>query len=306
MRHTLIKTAWTWVLLGVASSGHAFTVFTCEPEWASLTRALLPTAQVYSATTHRQDPHHIEARPALIAQLRSADLAVCTGASLEAGWLPTLQQRASNPRVQDGQAGMFYAAEQVDLLDPHEGSITPFSGDVHRAGNPHLHADPHRVRRVAQALQERLSRLQPEQANAIQNRWRQFDADWRTRIAQWEQQGAALRGQRLGAQHTTFTYLWRWLGLRQVADLEPRPGIDPSPAHLDKLLSQLNAAPPLALVVAQHQDPRAGKWLSAQIKPPVPLLVLPATVTDDRADALARWFDQLLETLTATRQNRPG
>jgi zinc/manganese transport system substrate-binding protein len=306
MRHMLIKTALAFLLLGLACSSHAFAVFTCEPEWASLVRTLLPSAQVYSATTHRQDPHHIEARPALIAQLRSADMAVCTGASLEAGWLPTLQQRASNPRVQDGQPGMFYAAEQVDLLDPYSGAITPFSGDVHRAGNPHLHADPHRVLRVAQALQERLSRQLPEHAGAIQTRWQQFEADCRGRIAQWEQQATALRGQRLVAQHTTFTYLWRWLDVRQVADLEPRPGIDPSPMHLDKLLSQLNVTPPMAIVVAQHQDPRAGKWLSTQLRPSVPLLVLPATVTDSGADALARWFDQLMQALGALRQNRPA
>jgi zinc/manganese transport system substrate-binding protein len=299
----LIKSIIVLTLVVSTAASHAFTVFTCEPEWASLTRALLPSAQVHSATTSRQDPHHIEARPALIAQLRNADLAVCTGASLEAGWLPTLQQRASNARIQDGQPGMFYAAEQVELIDPYQGTITPFDGDVHRAGNPHVHADPYRVLRVAQALQERLTRLQPEQASAIQARWRQFEADWRQRIGRWEQQASALRGRTLAAQHTTFAYLWRWLELRQVADLEPKPGIEPSPAHLDKLLGQLTATPPMAIVVAQHQDARAGKWLSTQLKPPAPLLVLPATVTDDQADALARWFDQLLSSLSSL--NRP-
>ena len=79
------------------------------------------------------------------AQLRAADLAVCTGAALEAGWLPMLQQRAGNPRVQDGAAAMFYAAEHVQLIDPRAGLITPFDGDVHPQGNPHLHADPHRL-----------------------------------------------------------------------------------------------------------------------------------------------------------------
>ncbi|MBU3652823.1 MAG: zinc ABC transporter substrate-binding protein [Limnohabitans sp.] len=304
MQHTLIKSITTFMLLCVAPWVHAFTVFTCEPEWASLTRALLPSAQVFSATTHRQDPHHIEARPALIAQLRSADLAVCTGATLEAGWLPTLQQRASNPRIRDGQPGMFYAADQVELIDPYQGTITPFSGDVHRAGNPHLHADPHRVLRVAQALHERLARLLPEEAAAIQTRWRQFDSDWRARLVTWEQHAAPLRGKPLAAQHTTFAYLWRWLDLKQVADLEPKPGIDPSPAHLNQLLGQLASTRPLAVVVAQHQDPRAGKWLSTQLKPPVPLLVIPATVTDDQPDALARWFDQLVGALTALNSSR--
>ncbi|MFN5701189.1 MAG: metal ABC transporter solute-binding protein, Zn/Mn family, partial [Betaproteobacteria bacterium] len=117
-------------------------VFTCEPEWAALVLELMPQAQVFWATTALQDPHHIEARPALIAQLRKADLAVCTGAGIEEGWLPALQQRAANPKVQDGALGMFYAAQTVSLIDPRAATLNPFAGDIHPGGNPHLHADP--------------------------------------------------------------------------------------------------------------------------------------------------------------------
>jgi len=56
----------------LALPAQAFTVFACEPEWAALARELLPAATVHMATHAGQDPHHIEARPALIAQLRSA------------------------------------------------------------------------------------------------------------------------------------------------------------------------------------------------------------------------------------------
>ena len=88
------------------SLSSAFTVFACEPEWAALTRVLLPTARLHVATHAGQDPHHIEARPALIAQVRNADLVACTGASLESGWLPTLQERAGNPKARE----VFFAA----------------------------------------------------------------------------------------------------------------------------------------------------------------------------------------------------
>jgi len=130
----------------------AQTIFACEPEWAALTHILLPAARLHVATHAGQDPHHIEARPALIAQLRGADAAICTGASLEAGWLPTLQQRAGNPRVQDGAPGLFLAASATTLIDPRPGAGgNPFAGDVHAEGNPHLHADPRRLLEVARA-----------------------------------------------------------------------------------------------------------------------------------------------------------
>lgn len=301
----LRRTAAALGLVAATLPAQALTVFACEPEWAALTRALWPQAaalRLHVATHAGQDPHHIEARPALIAQLRSADLAVCTGAGLEAGWLPALQQRAGNARVQDGAPGMFYAAAQVTLLDPKPGAGgNPFAGDVHAEGNPHLHADPRRLRTVAQALARTLQAAAPAQAAAIAARAEAFDRDWAARTAAWGERAAPLRGAAVAAQHSSFGYLWDWLGLVPVADLEPRPGMAPTPGHLQSLLERLRSAPPLAVVVARHQDPRAGRWLTSQLAPagrPVPLLVLPATVEDPAApDALGRWMDALLDAL---------
>jgi len=286
----------------VAHSAQAQTVFACEPEWAALTRVLLPEAKIFVATHARQDPHHIEARPALIAQLRSADVAVCTGAELEAGWLPTLQQRAGNAKVQDGAPGMFYAADNVVLIDPQPGAIgSPFAGDVHAAGNPHLHTDPHRILVVSQALSEQLQKLQPAQKQTIAKRQAEFETAWKARIAAWERRAAPLRGREVVAQHSGFTYLWRWLGLKQVADLEPQPGMAPTPGHLQRLLNQLRPQPPLAVVVSSYQDPRSARWLVGQLGGKLPLLLLPATVPDVNApDALGLWLDQLVDELLKT------
>ena len=51
-------------------------IFACEPEWAALAGEIGgDKVSVFTATTAKQDPHQVQARPALIAQLRSADLA---------------------------------------------------------------------------------------------------------------------------------------------------------------------------------------------------------------------------------------
>ncbi len=289
----------TFGLLAYTVQAKAQTVFACEPEWAVLTRVLWPEAKVFVATHARQDPHHIEARPALIAQLRSADVAVCTGAELEAGWLPTLQQRAGNPKVQDGMPGMFYATDHVVLIDPQPGAVGgPFTGDVHAAGNPHLHTDPHRILLVLQALSEQLQKLQPTQKQAIVQRQAKFEIAWKERIAAWERRAVPLRGREVVAQHGGFAYLWRWLGLKQVADLEPQPGMAPTPGHLQRLLTQLRTHAPWAVVISSYQDPRSARWLVNQHGGNLPLLVLPATVTNpNHPDALGLWFDQLLDSL---------
>jgi zinc/manganese transport system substrate-binding protein len=296
------SSAWLGTLGAVlAAPASAFTVFACEPEWAALTRVLLPEARLHVATHAGQDPHHIEARPALIAQLRSADLAVCTGASLEAGWLPVLQQRAGKARDQD----VLFASDVVVLIDPQPGVIgTPWAGDVHAEGNPHLHADPRNLLVVAQSLAERLQQALPAQKTAIEQRRAAFETRLQGQIVQWERRAAVLRGRTVAAQHSTFGYLWKWLAVTQVADLEPKPGMAPTPGHLQRLLDGLKGKPPMAVVIASYQDPRPGRWLSGQLGATVPLLVLPATVAEDAdGDALVRWFDGLLTTLlqTATR-----
>lgn len=277
-------------------------VFACEPEWAALVKVLKPDAQVVSATQWRQDPHHIEARPALIAQLRSADMAVCTGASLETGWLPMLQERAGNPRVQDGEPGMFVVSKAVELIDanPAAASAGPFAGDVHPEGNPHLQFDPRRMLAVAQALARRVAQIAPSDASAVQAHLARFSERWNARIAEWERKTAGLRSARVAAQHSTFAYLWRWLGIEQVADLEPKPGMPPTPGHLRQLLDTFRAAPPAAIVVASYHDSRSARWLAQQLGGDIEPIVLPLTVEDASApDALFAWMDAIVDALVA-------
>lgn len=286
-------------------SAPALEVFACEPEWAALVRVLAPQASIHTATHARQDPHHIEARPSLIAALRRAELAVCTGAALESGWLPMLQKRAANPQVQDGAAGMFYAARYVSLIEAHEGLITPFDGDVHPDGNPHLHLDPERLATIASALARRMQQLDPGQAADIGSRHAQWQQQWQQQLSQWRAQTATLHGMPLAVQHGTFSYLWRWLGIEAVADLEPKPGLPPSPGHLQRVLQASRSQPPQAIVTTTYQDPRPAQWLSQQLPQKPPVLQLPATVTDgpdSEAPDLNRLFSHLFRQLLAVRQ----
>lgn len=274
----------------------ALNVFACEPEWAALARELGgPDVQVYAATTAQQDPHRIEARPSLIAQMRRADLVVCSGAELEAGWLPVLLREAGDPGVQPGRPGYFEATRFVTLRDK-PAVVDRSQGDVHAVGNPHVHTDPHNVARVGAALAARLAELDPARATAYQGRWHDFSARWRAAIVRWEARAAPLKGMPVAVQHTSFSYLIAWLGLREVATLEPKPGVDPSVAHLARVASQLQADPPRAVLRAAYQSPRPADWLAQRLG--VPALTLPYTVGGSaRAQDLFGLFDATLELL---------
>lgn len=291
-------------LLGVAAvvltaPVHAgLNVFACEPEWAALATELGgDRVQVYSATTPNQDPHRIEPRPSLIAKLRRADLIICTGAELEAGWAPMLLRQAANPRVQPGRPGHFEAAAHVERLDVPT-RIDRAHGDVHAGGNPHIHTDPRRIATIAARLAERLAALDAANAAHYRTRHTAFARRWRAAIVAWETRAAPLRDARVVAHHKDWVYLYDWLGLRAAGTLEPKPGIPPSVAHLAALKQELARVPARAIVRTPYQDPRPGEWLAQQTG--VPVVVLPYTVGgSERATDLFRLFDDTLDRLLA-------
>ena len=268
---------WLGLLLFISSPTQAaLNVFACEPEWAALVRELGGSdVKVFTATTARQDPHHIEARPSLIARMRQADLVVCTGAELESGWLPVLLQQSGNDKVQTGSPGYFEAANHVALLDVPK-RIDRSEGDIHAAGDPHFHAHPHYLLKVADALARRLATIDPKHAARYGKRHEDFTLRWRAAVARWEREGSSLKGKRAISLHKSWTYLYRWLGMEEVAVLEPRPGVPPSGAHLAQILARLKSQPAHMIVHAGYQDPQAARWLHEQTG--LPVVVLPYTV----------------------------
>ena len=278
----------------------ALNVLACEPEWAALVEELAGDhAKTYSATTAMQDPHRIEARPALIAQARRADLLVCTGAELEIGWLPLLQRESGNARIQSGRPGYFEATDFVPLLEK-PATVDRSMGDVHAAGNPHIHLNPHNLLAVAGALAKRLSEIDAANASSYAARHADFVARLESAIAGWEQAASGLRGVPVVVHHKGLSYLCDWLGLKVVADLEPKPGIDPSASYLGQLLSRLEAQPASMVLRVAYQSPRPSEWIAARTN--MKAVVLPYTVGgSDQARDLFSLFDDTLARLKAAK-----
>ena len=284
-----------------APTAAALNIFACEPEWGALARELGgDKASIYVATTALQDPHRIEARPSLIARARTADLVVCTGAELEIGWMPLVQTQSGNARIQAGQPGYFEAAGQLVLIEIPQ-RVDRSMGDVHAAGNPHVHLDPSNIARVAAALAERMAQLDPGDAAQYRARARAFLERWQQASARWKKEGAPLKGMPIVVYHKDMTYLIRWLGLREVGALEPKPGVPPTASHLSELLTRLGRDPAQAVVRAAYADPRAAQWLSERAK--IPALMLPFTVGgSERAKDLYGLFDDTLSRLLAVQK----
>ena len=282
--------------IAAAPASAALNVLTCEPEWAALTQELAgDLADVSSATTGAQDPHHVQARPSLLSKARKADLIICTGAELEIGWLPLLQYKTGNPKIQDGADGYFMASDEVSMLGIPT-VLDRSQGDVHAMGNPHIQTDPNNISDVAAALNERLQLLDPGNAAVYHQRYEDFSQRWKAAIKNWDQQTETLRGKHIVVHHDSWVYMNDWLGLEQVATLEPKPGIPPTADHLSGLLRKMKQKPADVIIYAAYQSSRSAHWLSEETG--IKAVELPFTVDGIKGvDNLFKLYDETIKRL---------
>lgn len=277
----------------------ALRVFACEPEWGALAQELGGNlVDVSVATNAFQDPHQIQAKPSLIARARSADLVVCTGAELEIGWLPVLLQQSGNAKVQPGLPGNFAAADYVRKLEVPS-QLDRSQGDVHAAGNPHIQTDPRNIAVVASALGARLQQIDAAHASQYAQRLADFSQRWQRAINRWTAQAAPLRGEAVVSQHKAFVYLYDWLGLKEVAVLEPKPGVEPTASHLQEVLASLKNRPARMTLYSAYQDPKPAEWLSKNAGVPAVKIAFTVGGTDGAKDLFGLFDDTVARLLAA-------
>ena len=288
------------MLAGAMPAQAAVRILATTPEWGALATELGgDKVNVYVATTAFQDVHRVEAKPSLVARARNADLVVAAGAELEVGWLPVLMQESGNSRIQPGSTGYFEADKQLQLLEVPS-AVDRSMGDIHPLGNPHAHLDARNVAIVAKALTARLAAIDAGNAAYYESRGTDFQNRWRAAIARWEALAAPLKGVPVVIIHRDQAYLMHWLGLREVAAIEPKPGVPPSTAYLAGLVSKLTADPPRMILRNAYNDGRAAEWLSGRVHAPV--VVLPYSVGgSDAAKDLFGLFDDTIQRLLAVK-----
>ena len=122
-------------------------------------------------------------------------------------------------------------------------SIAPKATSI-RSGDPHIQTDPRNILRVAVALAARMAQLDPAERRILQRRAGALSralAARRSRAGRRE--AAPLKGVPVVVQHKAFTYLIAWLGMSEVAALEPKPGMEPPPRTCRRCSQRCRASP---------------------------------------------------------------
>ena len=183
-----------------------------------------------------QDPHFVDAKPSLVLKLNRADLLVAVGLDLEIGWLPALQTSARNPAILSSGKGYLDCSRFVARLEIPSGAIDRSMGDIHPGGNPHYLYDPRQALACARGIAGKLAEIDAGNAKVYQANLKSFEGRLAAAKADWEKRMAPLRGRPVITYHKSWNYLLEWLGLVDVANLEPKPGIPPSPRHVAEVL----------------------------------------------------------------------
>lgn len=250
-------------VLGAASSASAqMKVVATTPDLASLAREIGGSAvSVVALAKPTEDPHFVDAKPSHIVTLNRADVLIEGGAELELGWLPPLLESSRNAKIGAGAPGRVVASSGIRMMEIPS-SFDRSKGDVHSLGNPHFLMDPVNVKIVARNIAERFSRVDPKSASAYAANLSRFNARLDAKAAEWQRTLAPFRGAKIVTYHKDFLYFANRFGLSIVDELEPKPGIAPSPAHLARVIGDMKSQGVKVVLVQPYQNRRTAETVA--------------------------------------------
>lgn len=283
-------------LLAPARAHADLDVVATVPDLAALARELGGThARVSALSLATQDPHWVDPRPSATLELNRADLLLAVGMELEIGWLPKLQTGARNPKVQASGRGYLACAAFVKPLDVPAGRVDRSMGDIHPSGNPHYLHDPRQALACARGIAARMAELDPANAGTYRANLAAFERRLEARRAAWERRLAPYRGTAIITYHKSWVYLTQWLGLVEIAHLEPKPGIQPSPTHVAQVIRAGKQRGVKVLLQESYYPANAGTLAAKQIG--AQLLALPGGADFRAGQGYIERMDALVDKL---------
>ena len=235
-----------------------------------------------------EDPHFVDAKPSFIVTLNRADALIEGGAELELGWLPPLLENARNGKVVAGAPGHIVASEGIKLLEIPT-SFDRSKGDIHSLGNPHFMIDPVNVKIVARNIATHFAEVDPKSAATYNANLAKFNSRLDARLVEWQKQLAPYSGAKIVTYHRDFVYLAQRFGLTIVDELEPKPGIAPSPAHLAQVIGRMKANNVRIILVQPFQNRKTAETVARQTG----ATVIDAPQQPGAASNTASWFDNM-------------
>ncbi len=261
-----------------------------------------------------QDPHFVAPKPSLALKLNKADMFVLSGMDLEV-WASTLLDKARNDKIMDGAPGYITARTGIEILEIPQ-TISRTEGDVHVSGNPHFHTSPANWRIISRNILTGLKRVDPANAAYYEERQKAFvdKVDRRlfgdelvnliggdqlsrllasgtlftflekeyqgqkltTKLGGWMKEALPFRGAKVMAYHKNWSYFARDFGLSIAGFIEPKPGIPPTPQHVQTCINLIKDQDIKVMLVASYFEKRKPSTIAQRTG--IQALFLPLSV----------------------------
>lgn len=258
-----------------------------------------------------QNAHYVKPKPSYALWMSKADLFVETGLDLEL-WAPNLIDKSRNPKIRSGQPGYVSVATGVPMLeipvspDRSQGDIHIY-GNPHIYTSPlnakiiaeNIAIGLMKVSPADQAyFQKNLERFQQEIDRRLfgDQLVQILGGETLTRLALsnnlipfleresfqgkklidylggWMKQMLPYRGRKLVAYHQTWVYFEKLFGIEIVGYIEPKPGIPPSPRHVEQLINSIRRQNARIILAENYFDERKVREIAEKVQG-IPVIV---------------------------------
>lgn len=246
------------------SAAKRLNVVATTPDLAAVAREIGGDAvDVTALAKPTEDPHFVDPKPSHLITLNRADVLIEGGAELELGWLPPLLDNARNPRIAAGAPGRIVASQGIRMAEIPV-SFDRSKGDIHALGNPHFMVDPANAKIVASEIADHLTQVDPADADKFRANLARFHAAVDQKLPEWERQLEPYRGSKIVTYHKDFVYFATRFKLDIIENLEPKPGIAPSPAHLAQVVAVMKATKARVILVQPYQNRKTAETVARQ------------------------------------------
>jgi ABC-type Zn uptake system ZnuABC Zn-binding protein ZnuA len=243
------------------------------------------------------DAEDYQPKPQDVARVKGARLVVRVGLDYDL-WFDRLLAQAGRAELMRGQAGYVDASYAIAVLEVRGAAVGPGDGHAHGNGNPHYWLDPKNAEIITATILEALGRLDPDCAQEFERNRQTFLLTLAGRISEWERRMTVLQGRALVAYHNSWAYFARRFRLDIAGFIEPKPGVQPSPAHLAAMIRSMREKN-VAIVIREPYEPeRDVAFLAAKSGASVAVLAASVGATPQARDYVAL-FDADVDTLVA-------
>jgi len=261
----LLSLAVIGVIAVAAEPAHAakVRVVTTLTDLADLTRNIGGDhVEVRSLATGVEDTHGVPMKPSFVPDMNRADLVVLVGFGCEHAFLPALLEASKNPRIQYGKDGYVDCAKGVVPLEVPK-STDHSEGDVHPYGNPHYMLDPVLAKTAVQNIYNALVNVAPQYREDFTRNRDAYLSKLDAKIAEWKEILKPLKGVKFVSYHEHWPYFAQRFGLTYFGTIELKPGIDPTPRHIEQMIASMKAEH-VPIVVREPQFPEKVPSLIAK------------------------------------------